>query len=70
MTKNKLTFDTAYAELQDIAEDIQSEDVGIDSLDIKIKRAAELIDFCKKQLRTIEGDIKNILTDNTSDQPS
>jgi exodeoxyribonuclease VII small subunit len=56
----KLTYDSAYAELKQILQDLQSEATGLDMLSEKIKRAAELTDFCKTKLRTIEADIEKI----------
>lgn len=56
----KLTYDAAFSELNKILNDLQSEDTGLDMLSEKLKRAAELTDFCKTKLRTIEADIEKI----------
>jgi exodeoxyribonuclease VII small subunit len=57
----KLTYDAAFAELSKILNDLQSEDTGLDQL----KKAAELTEFCKAKLRTIEEDIDKV---NPSEQ--
>ncbi len=56
----KLTYDAAFSELNKILNELQSEDTGLDMLSERLKRAAELTDFCKTKLRTIEADIEKI----------
>jgi exodeoxyribonuclease VII small subunit len=56
----KLTYDAAFAELNDILTSIQSDETGLDQLSEKLKRAAELTEFCKAKLRAIELDIEKI----------
>ncbi len=55
-----MTYDTAYAELNNILVSLQSEETGLDDLSEKLKRAAELSEFCKSKLRSIETDIEKI----------
>ena len=55
-----MTFDTAYAELNSILVSHQSDETGLDDLSEKLKRAAELSEFCKSKLRSIETDIEKI----------
>ena len=57
----KLNYDNAYEELQSILERLQSEEIGLDTLSQEIKRAAELVTFCKEKLRTIEAEIDESL---------
>jgi len=59
----KLNFDEAYNELQDILSKIQSDEVSVEELSKLVKRGAELIQYCKKRLRTIEGDINEAFKD-------
>ncbi len=53
----KITYDKAFEELNRILEDIQSEDIGIDDIAKKSKRAKELLKFCREKLRTIEDQV-------------
>lgn len=53
----KITYDKAFAELNKILDDIQSEDVSIDQIAVKSKRANELLKFCRDKLRTIESQV-------------
>lgn len=58
----KLTYDAAFAELNQILADLQSDETGLETLSIKLKRAAELSEFCKEKLRSIEADIEKIIS--------
>ncbi len=53
----RITYDKAFEELNQILEDIQSSDVGIDEIAKKSKRANELLKFCRDKLRTIESQV-------------
>ncbi len=56
----KLTYESAYAELQHIMQEVQSEAVNIDDLTAKIARASELIRFCRERLRMTEEEVKGL----------
>jgi exodeoxyribonuclease VII small subunit len=59
MTKNnELNYDSAYAELQSIINQIQDDNIEIEILSSLIKRANELKKYCESRLRSIEEDIK------------
>jgi exodeoxyribonuclease VII small subunit len=57
----KMTYESAYAELKEIAEEIENESVSVDVLAAKVKRASELIEFCKTRLRSTEKEINLII---------
>ena len=63
MTKNELTYNVATAELQTILAELEDTtiEVNIEDLNNKIKRASELIAFCKKQLREIDEELEKIM---------
>jgi exodeoxyribonuclease VII small subunit len=65
--EEKLTYEKAYDELQEIISDIESGEISVDLLSEKVKRAAELIAFCKAKLTSTETDVQKIL-DNLKDQ--
>lgn len=60
MTSN-LTYEQAYSELKQIAEDIDNESVSVDVLAEKVKRASELIEFCQRRLKSTEKEINQII---------
>ncbi len=62
MSKQKLTYKEAVSELELILKTM--EDVGevdIDSITVKIKRASELMDFCKKQLTELDLELEKAM---------
>jgi exodeoxyribonuclease VII small subunit len=64
MGKNKeLSYSGAIAELEKIVESIESEDIDVDVLAEKMKRAAALIKFCKDRLKSTEEEVKKIIAD-------
>ncbi|TAN39851.1 MAG: exodeoxyribonuclease VII small subunit [Nitrospirae bacterium] len=63
MAKSKeLTYSQALNELEKIVSEIEAEEVDVDLLAEKIKRASLLISFCKAKLRTAEDEVKKVLT--------
>ncbi len=55
------TYESAYNELKQITEEIESEDVSVDVLAARVKRAAELAAFCQAKLRATETEVNNII---------
>ena len=65
MKKEKETpsYETAFAELQQLLVEMQSYEIGIDELAVKIERAKELIRFCRERLRAAEDVAGDLLGD-------
>jgi len=61
MAKKKITYQQAIEELEQIMLKLENEDIDIDELSKNVKRAGELISFCKTQLRSTEKEIEHIL---------
>ncbi|MEI7725844.1 MAG: exodeoxyribonuclease VII small subunit [Bacteroidota bacterium] len=62
MTKEQ-NYTEAYQELQDIVSEIEGGEISVDQLSGKVKRAALLIQICKKKLTATEEDVTKILKD-------
>jgi exodeoxyribonuclease VII small subunit len=56
-----MNYTEAYNELQEIVTEIEQGETTVDVLSQKVKRAAELIQLCKKILSETEGDVNAIL---------
>ncbi|MEJ7586045.1 MAG: exodeoxyribonuclease VII small subunit [Ferruginibacter sp.] len=54
-----LTFNSAFSELEKLVEQIEDENIQLDTLAGKVKDANELIRYCETKLRTIAEDIEN-----------
>ena len=57
-----MTYEAAMRELQNIVDALQENTLGIDDLSDQLKRAAELIAFCREKLRTTDEEIKDLFT--------
>ena len=55
------SYESAYAELQKIAREIETETVSVDVFAERVKRAAELISFCQEKLRKTEVEVGKII---------
>lgn len=61
METTNLTYEKAYNELTEIAQEIETESVSVDVLAEKVKRASELIEFCQTKLRATETEVNKII---------
>jgi exodeoxyribonuclease VII small subunit len=50
-------------ELEEIINEIESEEINIDVLAARVKRASYLIKFCKGRLRNTEEEVKKVLSE-------
>ncbi len=58
---DKLPYTAAIVELEEIVSSIENEEINVDELSIKVKRASELIKFCKEKLKNTEEEVSAIL---------
>ena len=61
MAKKTFSYNQAVDELEEILEKIEREDLDVDLLTEKVKRASFLIKECKTRLRKTENEIGKIL---------
>jgi exodeoxyribonuclease VII small subunit len=57
----KINYNAAFEELQQIVSEIELGEISVDELSAKVKRAALLIKICKSKLVTTEEDVSQIL---------
>jgi len=55
-----MTYEEAITELQNIVDGLENETIGMDELSEKMKRAKELILYCKGKLHKTKEDLKGI----------
>jgi exodeoxyribonuclease VII small subunit len=60
--RKKLTYKEAAEELEGIVAEIESEEIDVDVLAAKVKRAAWLIKTCKDRLRSTEDEVNRVLS--------
>ena len=63
MSKSRFTYTSAITELEEIVKDIESGEIDVDVLTEKVKRASELIKFCKDRLRNTQKAVEKTLVD-------
>ena len=61
MKNVKITYTEAKAELEKIVALIESDELDVDQLSTKVKRASELVAFCKQKLSETDSELQKIL---------
>lgn len=59
--KNELTYAKALDELNALVKDLENDQINVDELSEKVKRAAILLNFCQTRLRSTEEEVRNIM---------
>ena len=67
MKLKKMKYNQALEELEQIVEEIENEEISVDDLAKKVKRASHLIEACKGILSKTEADVEKILKDLEED---
>jgi exodeoxyribonuclease VII small subunit len=68
MSKSRqLSYSQALMELEQIISEIEGEDIDVDVLATKVKRAAFLVKLCRTRLRNAEDDVKKVLAEIEAD---
>lgn len=63
MTDPMLTYSTALEELRAIHARLRSDDVDVDNLLEDVKRASDLLAFCRERLTSVGERLEEVLTD-------
>ena len=59
----EIKYEAAIAELQAIVNKMENDELDIDQMSEQLKRAQELIKFCKDKLTKTDEEIKKILAE-------
>lgn len=68
MTKKALRYSEAIEEVEKIINQIESNELDIDELTEKIRRASELLKFCKQKLHFTEEEVQKIIDEMHQDE--
>lgn len=63
MTRKTQSYKEAVAEVEEILSQIENEELEVDELTEKVKRATTLLKWCKDKLRETEEEVESILKD-------
>ncbi|MCK4810217.1 MAG: exodeoxyribonuclease VII small subunit [Candidatus Omnitrophica bacterium] len=69
MKKKEIKYSEAVEELNGILEDLQSEKVDVDELSSGVKRAIELIRFCKEKIQKTELEVTKVIKEFEQELP-
>lgn len=58
---NEFSYDAAMQELQSLVGQLQNDQIGVDALAEKVRRATDLIRLCREKLRQTEEDVNDAL---------
>ena len=65
--KQHKTYEEAFQELQEIVQEIENGDVNVDVLGEKVRRAGELMRFCREKLFKTEKEVQQVLKEFGND---
>ncbi len=68
MTQKKTTYREAYSELEAILHKLENNELDVDQLTEQVRRASELIKFCKGKLFETESEIEKIIDEIDSEE--
>ncbi|MEA4937114.1 MAG: exodeoxyribonuclease VII small subunit [Paludibacter sp.] len=64
MKNDKLTYTDAVSELEAILRALENtEEVDMDRISASVKRASELMEFCKKKLHTLDEALEKMIAE-------
>lgn len=61
MAKKTFSYQQALIELQDILQSLESDQINVDEVAVKVARAVELISFCREKITKTEMEVKKIV---------
>ena len=67
MPANKLSYKEAVEEAEKILQQIENDELDVDELSVKVKRAAELLKICRDKLKNTETEVEKIIKDIDTD---
>lgn len=64
MAKKEIKYEEAVAQLEEIVDKMENDELDIDQLSDQLKRAKELVKFCKDKLTKTDEEIKKLLSED------
>lgn len=68
MEKKKLTYKEAICEIESIISQMENDDMDVDELTSKVKRASLLLKFCREKLFETESEVEKVIKEIEKDQ--
>jgi exodeoxyribonuclease VII small subunit len=67
MSDKQIKYGEAVKEIEQILNQIEKEELDVDDLTAKVKRASELLSLCRSKLRTTEQEVEKIMKEIESE---
>lgn len=64
MAKKEIKYEEAVAQLEEIVDKMENDELDIDQLSDQLKRAKELVTLCKDKLTKTDEEIKKLLSED------
>lgn len=64
MAKKEVKYEEAVAQLEEIVDKMENDELDIDQLSDQLKRAKELVKLCKDKLTKTDDEIKKLLSED------
>lgn len=64
MAKKDIKYEEAVAQLEEIVDKMENDELDIDQLSEQLKRAKELVKLCKDKLTKTDEEIKKLLSED------
>lgn len=64
MPKKEIKYEEAVAQLEEIVDKMENDELDIDQLSDQLKRAKELVKLCKDKLTKTDEEIKKLLSED------
>ena len=64
MAKKEIKYEEAVAQLEEIVDKMEDDELDIDQLSDQLKRAKELVKLCKDKLTKTDEEIKKLLSED------
>lgn len=64
MSEEKLTYEKAVGEIEEILQKIEQGEMGVDELTKKVERATRLLKWCRERLYQTGEQVEKILSDD------
>jgi exodeoxyribonuclease VII small subunit len=66
----EIGYGEAVAELEEILDEIESDDVDVDLLSVRVRRAAELIRICRRRIHATRMEVEEIVAGLETTSPA
>ena len=62
MSEDAIGYAEAMRELEEILDELEGDDLDVDVLAVRVRRASELIQVCRTRINRAEDDVAKIVT--------